>query len=142
MTPALARTPSIGRRTLLAILAGAGTVGRRGRLQAGDRMEDPASWDRLTASLSTVDLGDPHWGWAFLTVQRLVRDAPPDRDQFMRLLAAEQGRRVPPGPSLALRLAGALRAAGLTTSIADIPDPHGTVAGERYQLVQSWSYTP
>jgi hypothetical protein len=105
-------------------------------------MEDPASWDRLTASLSTVDLGDPRWGWAFLAVQRLVRDAPPDRDQFLRLLAAEQGRRAPPGPSLALRLADALRAAGLTMPIADTPDPHGTIAGERHQLVQGWSYTP
>ena len=103
-------------------------------------MEDPASWDRLTASLST--LGDPRWGWAFLAVQRLVRDAPPDRDQFLRLLAAEQGRRAPPGPSLALRLASALRAAGLTMPIADTPDPHGTIAGERHQLVQRWFRTP
>ena len=107
-------------------------------------MEDPKNWDRLTASLAVFvfDHEDPYWGWSFLVVQRLVRDLPQDRDRFLRLLEAEQMRRAPPGPRLALRLANALRAAGLTLPTADAPDPHGKIARERHQLVQGWSRTP
>lgn len=143
MTPAFGRKPSIGRRTLLIVLACAGTASVVGVAQPlGGGMEDPKTWDRATASLASIDLDDPHWGWAFLAVQRLVRDLPPDRDRFTRLLKAEQSRRAPPGPSLAFRLASALRDDGLTLPTADTPDPHGEIARERYQLVQGWSRTP
>jgi hypothetical protein len=103
------------------------------------KMEYPGSWNLLTASLAATDLQQPFASWAFLVIQGLVRDTPGDREAFTEFVREEMARGPITGPSLALRVAGALDQAGIALLAGRIPDPHAAVAAERLALVAQWS---
>jgi len=86
-------------------------------------VESPEGWDALTASLAVVSLDQADTAWAFIVTQGLVSDGPEDRLTFLRLLKEEMEREPITGPSIALRLADAMRRGGMTRPAAHLPDP-------------------
>jgi hypothetical protein len=94
-------------------------------------MEDPATWDAVTASLAAADLTRPPEAWRFLAFSGLVAEgrAP---DAFVAWVDGERARRAPPGPSLAWRAAAWLADAGCLLPAAREPDPGGARAAARW----------
>ena len=76
----------------------------------------------LTASLAVSDLENGEDAWAFLRALDLVQDSPDARARFLEIVHAEIERGPITGGSMALRVALALKAAGLTRSRAEEPD--------------------
>ena len=101
-------------------------------------MENPGSWNLLTASLAVSDLAQREVAWAFLTNQRLVRNSVGDIDTFMALVQQEIDRGPITGPSLALRVATALQGVGIALPAGDVPDPWGKIAEERLRSRSSF----
>lgn len=101
-------------------------------------MEDPASWNLLTASLAVCDLKQSLRAWAFLVVQGLVRDSADDRAIFVGFVSEEQARGEITGPSLARRVAGSLMRAGIALPGGQVADPLGKSAADRLEVIASW----
>jgi hypothetical protein len=104
-----------------------------------EQMESPETWDLVTASLAVCDLSHPEFAWAFLVVQRLVRDGPNDRQTFTALLRIEEDKGPITGPTLAARVSTVLSTRGITNSPCNVADPNAKIANERIQTVFSWS---
>jgi len=102
-------------------------------------MEDPGTWDLLTASLAVLDLQQPSAAWAFLVVQGLVRDSPGDRDAFAAIVRREVERGPITGPTVASRVAELLARAEIALPAGRIPDPGAATAEERMTLVTQWN---
>ena len=73
-----------------------------------------------------------------MVVQRLVRDAPGDRDQFAHVVHAESEEEIT-GPTLALRVALRLARAGIALPAGQAADPWGKVAAERLLAIETWT---
>ena len=97
-------------------------------------MESPESWNLLISSLSVCDLEKPEAAWTFLTAEGLVRGNPADREVFFNAAKQELDRALNMGPSIASRVAGKLKSAGIVLSTGETPDPWGRIAKERFQL--------
>src|SRR5262245_15509537 len=100
-------------------------------------MENPGSWNLLTGSLAACDLAQGDQAWAFLVKYGLVRNAPGDKETFLNLVKKEVDRGPITGPSLALRIANALKDAGIALPSGDVPDPWGKVAEKRFKAMSS-----
>jgi len=100
-------------------------------------MENPRSWDRLTASLAASHLDAPGGAWEFLVWQGLVRNEPGDAEVFQKVVRKEMARGPITGPTIALRVANALKAAGIATPSGEAPDPWGKIAEEKRQSFSS-----
>lgn len=93
-------------------------------------MEDPSTWDRLTAALYH-SAGPDEEVWRFLHHVRLVRGS--DSAKFSKFVARLDAREAVAGPSAALEVATALRVARLATADGLLPDPHGAWAREAWR---------
>src|SRR5262249_31643934 len=96
-------------------------------------MERTSEWDRLTASLAVSDSTKPLSAWAFVVAQGLVRDAPGDREMFVRFVKQELVKPTKFGPSLACRVAEYLARAGMTLPASNAPDPEGKRAARQWR---------
>ena len=101
-------------------------------------MESPSIWNLLTSSLAVGQLENPHEAWAFLVVQGLVNDTGPERDAFLEIVRKQQAREPMIGPSIHLRVAGALVKAGITRPAAEAPDPWGQEMLRRLESMAAW----
>ncbi len=99
-------------------------------------MEDPQSWDLLTASLAVSDLSNAFEVWSFLVAQGLVRDEPADREAFCRIVQEELDVGEHTGPSVAARVADRLNRTGMVHPIGHMPDPWGETAKARRHQVR------
>ena len=102
-------------------------------------MESPQSWNLLTSSLAVSELGDSARTWSFLLLQGLVSADDPAREIVERSIAEVQEEGEITGPTMALRIADRLHAAGITTDLASRSDPWGEVAKARLAVVQGWN---
>ena len=100
-------------------------------------MENPESWDLLTASLAVCNLADSNTTWTFLTRHGLVRDVVGDSATFEGLVQQALNRAPIPGPSVARSIAAALQQAGIALPAGAAPDPWGKMAKQRLQTSQS-----
>ena len=91
-------------------------------------MEDPGSWNLLTACLAVFDLKRGEDAWAFLTALDLVEDSSDARAQFLEIVRAEIEQGPITGPSMAFRVSLALKDAGLTRPRAEEPDGNARTA--------------
>src|SRR5262245_38190760 len=101
-------------------------------------MESPQSWNLLTSSLAVARLADTSHTWAFLVVQRLVRDEQGDRETFAGIVQKVLDQGPITGPSEASRIASGLFNAGLSLPAGSTPDPDAKTAAARRDLLQSW----
>jgi len=90
-------------------------------------MENPETWDRITASLAQFLPEEPDEAWEFLLSEGFVRGD--DHDAFVEIVNAED--RDITGPSRALRVANAMGEASLLIGDAYDDDPTGALAAER-----------
>ena len=104
-------------------------------------MESPETWDLITASLAVSDLSKRNAAWAFLVVQKLVRDSDDDQSAFKDVVDDERSRGPITGPSVAARVASRLAKLGITLPAACAADPNADVAGERRDVLDSWIVT-
>jgi hypothetical protein len=102
-------------------------------------MEDPETWDLLTASLAGCNLQKPSLVWAILVLQGLVRDELADQVAFARYIREKQDGGLDTGPSVASRVAGALITAGIALPPSLVADPCGELAARRLQAVADWT---
>ena len=100
-------------------------------------MEYPGSWNLVTASLAVCDLAQGEEAWAFLVRHGLVRDSRGDSDTFISLVRQEIDRGPITGPSVALRVATALKGVGIALPAGESPDPWGKIAEERLKAISS-----
>lgn len=103
-------------------------------------MESPGTWNLLIASINVAETDSIHELWAFLVLQRLVRDDDGDRERFDALYreSTAPSEAYMPGPSFGLRLAGQLQAGGLTLAAAMQADPNGEQVRARWNTVSAW----
>jgi hypothetical protein len=103
----------------------------------------PAYWYLLKSSLGVCDLrNDPCEAWAFLAVQRLVRDQPGDRDLFCRLVQQALARGdepMPGGASVVDQVVSSLTQAGIALPAGNAPDPYGRTASHRRNVIDTWT---
>lgn len=105
-------------------------------------MENPASWNLLTASVAACDLEDLSESWAFLVLQGLVRDEERDRLEFASIVRHVRGEGAQTGPSEARRIASQLVLSGLCLPAYRKPDPGGAIARARAETVRGWREEP
>jgi len=94
-------------------------------------MENPAHWDRLTATLAMVDLRDLEAVWGFIAHASVIEhDRRGAFDQVVAAVTGELGRGEITGPSCARRIASQLE--GLKTPRGAQHDPEGIDARAEY----------
>ena len=94
-------------------------------------MENPAYWDRLTASLAVVELRDLEAVWGFLIHAGVIEhDKRGAFDVVVNAVTGVVGGAVITGPSHASRIASQLR--GLQTPRGSQPDPEAAEARPQY----------
>jgi hypothetical protein len=108
-------------------------------------MENPSSWNLLTASLNIANVErDPDMAWSFLVVQGLVKSTAENNSSFLSLtqaLSVERRKRGPmPGPSFGAQLAP--RLSSLVLPPARQPDPMGKISRKRWEMTVSWRKVP
>jgi len=97
-------------------------------------MESPQYWDRLTATLATVELRDLDAVWSFLSHSGVIEHERRGAfDQVVSAVTSELERGVITGPSIASRIATRIR--GLQTARGAQPDPE---AAESRSVYASW----
>ena len=99
-------------------------------------MENPAGWDRLTATLAVVELRDLEAVWGFLIHTAVIEHERRGAfDQVVSAVTEELASGDATGPSYACRIASRLRV--LQTPRGSQPDPSGANAKLEYQTWRS-----
>lgn len=97
-------------------------------------MENPESWDSLTACLAACRLDDLAESWAFLVHVGVVREGAGGRERFEAVVADVLAEGPITGPSEALRIALRLARAGIAWGpAAAASDPWGKSAQVRLE---------